>query len=58
MKRYKVFDIFWETDGYEKELPKEISISLGDDEDPEEGATSYIERVFGAQINSLDYEEV
>ena len=40
MRRYKVFDIFWETDGHDwrmLDLPQEASVTLEEEDDPDEG---------------------
>jgi len=60
MKRYKVFDIFWETNGHDLELlnlPPIVGIKLEDGQDTDELGPA-ITDIYGWEINSLDYEEV
>lgn len=59
MKKYKVFDIHWETDGHDWEmlqLPQEVALSLDDEDDPENSLADRLSDIFGWLVNSLDYE--
>ena len=61
MIRYKVFDIFWETDGHDNEqlkLPEVIWLSLEDDEDPDDCIPNVIFDRYSWDVNAFDYEEV
>lgn len=58
MKRYKAFDICWDTDGVALELPDEALIELADDQDIEtQGADALSDR-FGWCVYGFDYEEI
>lgn len=59
MKKYKVYDIHWATDGYDWEmlkLPQEVAITLNAEEDIENCLTDKLSDIFGWLVNSLDYE--
>jgi len=58
MKKYRAFDINWETDGEEVELPTTAEFELEDDQDPSlEGADALSEK-YGWLINDFDFEEI
>ena len=61
VSKYKVFDIFWETDGHDLEilqLPKEVAITLEPLDDPDECLADKLSNIFGWCVNSFDYEAV
>ena len=61
MKKYKVFDIHWETDGFDwkvLELPQEVSLTLDDEDDPDEALADKLSDTFGWLVNAFDYESV
>ena len=58
MKTYRAYNIDWETDGENVDLPHEIIIELENDQDPSlEGADALSDQT-GWLVNSFQFEEV
>lgn len=58
MKKYQAFDINWETDGEQVNLPSSARFELDDDADPTlEGADALSDQ-YGWLINDFSFKEI
>lgn len=57
MKKYRAYNINWDTDGEDVELPDEVMFEMDDDEDPSIDGANVISDMYGWCINHFLYEE-
>ena len=58
MKRYRTYDIKWDTDGEVVDLPSEVFIELEADDDPSLYGADKISDKTGWCVNSFQFEEI
>jgi hypothetical protein len=56
MKVYRAYDIDWDTDGFDIDLPDDALISLDDDADPSLEGADKLSDMFGWCVNHFSFE--
>ena len=57
MKRYRLFDIDWDTDGEDVDLPSEVIVEIDDDQDIVYDGADALSDQYGWCVNSFEIEE-
>jgi len=57
MKRYRAFDICWDTDGVAVELPESAIIELDDEQDIQYDGADVLSDEYGWCVFGFNYEE-
>jgi len=58
MKKYKAYNIDWNIDGENINLPSEVEFEMENDEDPSLNGANSISDKTGWSINSFSFEEI
>ena len=57
-KRYRLFDVVWDTDGHNVTLPYETIVEIDDDDDIRDIGADLLSDKHGWCVWSFDYEEI
>ena len=58
MKQYKLFNISWETDGLDVDLPSEVIVDVDEDDAVEYVGADILSDKYGWLVNCFEYEKV